>query len=539
MIGLGFYNSLNTSLDINGPFLRFIDQPVSATAIDEGGITFSATAIAEFKHNPTIPGDRVTNTGEIEYQWYVDNVAVQDIPNSISGSQTNQITLSNLSSPEDDGKVIFLRATYKGSAYQTGEGELTETNRRLTGNAVNQPLDSDSVTLSMNPVISIITQPADAVSSGDNTAIFGVVASSTDNSDVLYQWSLDGVPLTDSATVSGSNTNTLSILKDVQGTYEISVTVSHPTASNSPITSDIATLTVTIPRNIINFLDHDGDGNEIGSTIYNVFETSFRITADPNNPDKITTFHAPEKDITVKLTMAGSSGESNNGFTGGRGGQSQFVIDLEKNQEYALILGSSLNPAESSNGGGGGAYLYKKGRLLVALGGGGGAGSNGKGGKGGGIGIEGESGVGRNAGSGGSTIPVGSLTTLGEYSTDTIGGRVSGCTIGSDWFVNRYSPCEDYGFSKFLNYDGIIMEDSPQIQRGFKPGVAHRNNGGNGTGLNGGGGSGANGGNAASSNGSGGGGGSGYSNGEVTVINANMGGNVNNNAFVTFEYYTP
>ena len=155
MIGLGFYNSLNTTLDINGPFLRFIDQPVSTTASDGGDITFSATAIAEFKHNPTIPGDRVTNTGEIEYQWYVDNVAVQDIPNSISGSQTNQITLSNLSSIGDGGKVVFLRATYRGSAYQTGQGDLTEINRRFTGNAVNQPLDSDSATILMNPVISI------------------------------------------------------------------------------------------------------------------------------------------------------------------------------------------------------------------------------------------------------------------------------------------------------------------------------------------------------------------------------------------------
>ena len=83
------------------------------------------------------------------------------------------------------------------------------------------------------------------------------------------------------------------------------------------------------------------------------------------------------------------------------------------------------------------------------------------------------------------------------------------------------------------------MEQSPVIQRGFKGGIADRNNGGNGSDSEGGGGSGANGGNAATSSGSGGGGGSGYTSGEVTVISAELGGNTSTNAFITFEYYTP
>ena len=80
-------------------------------------------------------------------------------------------------------------------------------------------------------------------------------------------------------------------------------------------------------------------------------------------------------------------------------------------------------------------------------------------------------------------------------------------------------------FHKFLNYEnGAPMEQSPEIQRGFKGGIADRNNGANGSDSEGGGGSGANGGNAATSSGSGGGGGSGYSSGEVTVISAETGG---------------
>ena len=73
MIGLGFYNSTPTSLDLNGPFLRFTSEPESETVNDGGSVTLSGIATAEFKHNPTtIPGEFVTNTGSISYQWYID-----------------------------------------------------------------------------------------------------------------------------------------------------------------------------------------------------------------------------------------------------------------------------------------------------------------------------------------------------------------------------------------------------------------------------------------------------------------------------------
>ena len=63
MIGLGFYNAHNTTLDITGPFLRFTDEPAAVTTNDGGSVTISGTAVAEFKHNPsTIPGERVTDT---------------------------------------------------------------------------------------------------------------------------------------------------------------------------------------------------------------------------------------------------------------------------------------------------------------------------------------------------------------------------------------------------------------------------------------------------------------------------------------------
>ena len=79
MIGLGFHNSIDTTLDLNGPFLRYTTQPsISGDVSNGGSVTLSGIATAEFKHNPTIPGERVTNTGNVEYQWYIDDVAAVD-----------------------------------------------------------------------------------------------------------------------------------------------------------------------------------------------------------------------------------------------------------------------------------------------------------------------------------------------------------------------------------------------------------------------------------------------------------------------------
>ena len=538
MIGLGFYNAHNTTLDINGPFLRFTDEPAAATANDGGSVTISGTAVAEFKHSPTIPGERVTNTGEIKYQWYIDGVAAEDATDRISGSQTNQITISNLVSPTDNGKSVVLRATYEGSAYQSEEGAIIAGIARSTGNGVNEPVDTSAAIITVNPTISITTQPVDATAAQGLNAIFTVVAVASDESDVSYQWNKDGVALSDSDTISGSNTPTLTISGSDIGDSNITVTISHPTAGNSPVTSDTAVFTVVSSRDIVSYLQHDGSGNFFASGEQNLFDAPLTITANPSNAQRLTSFHSPEKDITIKITMAAAAGQNMNGNTGGQGGKSEFIVTLEQNQEYVIKLGSTSAPTGGSNGGGGSAVLYKKARVIVALGGGGGAGSNSKGGKGGGIGLAGETGTGRGAGAGGSTIATGSLSSSGQARSGSTGGTLSACTIGSRVLRNLYSPCDDYGLSKFLNYFAEPMEESPTIQRGFKGGTAYRNNGGNGSGNEGGGGSGANGGNAATSSGSGGGGGSGYTSGEVTVISAELGGNTSTNAFITFEYYT-
>ena len=572
MIGLGFYNVTQTTTDLNGPFLRFTSEPESSTVNDGGSVTFTGIATAEFKHNPTIPGERVTNTGTIGYQWYIDGVAAVDTADKISGAQTNELTLSNLVNPTDNGKKVFLRAIYNGSAYQSESGAITAGIAASTGNGVNQPVDTNTsnVTINVNPTITIDTQPEDATAGQGINATFTVSASASDDSEVFYQWNQDGSPLSDSSTVSGANTPSLTLSSQTLGDSSITVTVSHPTASNSPLTSDTATFSVVANRAIIKwFLNTSfGEINLSGGG-------SGTLSGDQRfGTRSVYTFYSTEDDIRVRMTLKAAAGQSylsgGRGGLGGLGGSSTFDITLEKDVEYVLRLGGQGYFGGGGNqGGGGGAFLYKKGTLLVAIGGGGaggrdvGSGLNRNqqtGGNGGGMGMPGESGKSPGGhgfvNNGAQPFPDGTLPTIGVFQGGTVfyvtgwtgtgnnqdtifrgeGGRVSACPAGSEYFQSRFSPCQDIGQSRFIDANGQVLNQTPIIQRGFKPElISNRDNGGNGAGLRqSGGGSGCVGG-SIGDNGQGGGGGSGYTNGEVTVVTRQGVGNNGPNAFATFE----
>ena len=542
MIGLAYYNAIPTTLDLNGLRLRFTSVPESQTVDDGGSVVLSGIATAEF---PQV--ERATNTGTISYQWYRDGVALSDGGN-ISGSGTTTLTLTNLSSPGDNGKSFVLRANYVPSAYQSSS-PVTAGTARSTGYALNGPLDTTgSVIVTVNPTISISSQPSDNTSAQEQSATFSISASSSDGSSLSYQWYINGSPASNSGTVSGATSPTLTVSSSTVSSNSVYVVVSHPTAGNSPVTSSTVTWSVVSARSIVQYDKINGSGTYFTGGSQNVFDSPLTLTGDSTNATVLYSVWAPERDVKVRITMAAASGVARGGNRGGYGGRSVFELTLEQGVEYTLKLGSQSQPTGGVNGGGGGAYLYRKGQLLVALGGGGGAGTQGRGGDGGGVNIAGQSGSGRNAGTGGSSYSVGSLPVTGFLPggsvygpnnwTATTGGRVSGCPFGSNYFRALYSPCSDTETNKFRDIYGSLISQTSVISRGFKPGLGHRNNGGNGSGDNGGGGSGAVGGNAGTANGSGGGGASGYSNGEVTLISTQLGGNSSVDAFITFEYTT-
>jgi hypothetical protein len=532
--------SKQTSLDLNGPILSFIQQPQSVSVCDSGSATFVGIATASFPTQD--PPNPASNTGSLSYRWYAEGFGLLTDGlfrgATIAGTATTTLTITNAVSPTTNGLRLYLGVDYVSTAYSQPSGStVTAGTARSTGNAVNEILNSNSVTLTVFPSISVSTQPSDRTVAQTRTATFATLGALTDTTQgsISYRWQLNGNDLSDSSTVSGSGTTSLSISLPNIGVNTVRARLIHPTACNSPILTNNANLIVVEPRDIINFELVNDNGTFLNSGSINLFDNPTTFNADPNNIARSLVIYPSEKDIRVRITLAASAGQPR-GARGGEGGLSVFEHILKQNAEYVLKLGAATKPTGGSNGGGGAAYLYEKARLIAVCGGGGGSGTSGRGGDGGGIGVGGEFGSGRNSGAGGRVVTAGNLPTgSGAFSSGSSGGQVSGCTIG-DYYRNiGFSPCQDVGQQQWRGISGNIATQTAVIQRGYKAGLAYRNNGGDGSGNEGGGGSGAYGGNAATSDGSGGGGGSGYTDGSVTLISTRLGGNSSTNSFAIIE----
>lgn len=575
MIGLGFHNSIDTTLDLNGPFLRYTTQPSLSSDVSSGGsVTLSGIATAEFKHNPTIPGERVTNTGNVEYQWYIDGVVAVDGTvgdQEISGSQTSELTVTNLTNPADNGRTAVLYASYGASAYQSST-PVTAGTARSTGNAPNAPLISDTVTINVTPVLSILLQPTE-ITDGleDSFSIFNIDAEVSDptlESLIAYQWRIDGVNLSDSATIIGSNTTQLRI-KQLEGTYTIDCMVTHPTAEPSPLQSNQVTYVVESIKEFVNLETYDGRNESVpfSSIQQNLNDGPLFITGKAQvgqtvdrglRASSVAYFlHPPEADVDVLIEMAAAGGASFGGIQPGQGGWGCFRMTLKKNVEYAIKLGSNQGELMPTGGGvldpinggygGGIATIYEKNQLLACLGGGGGAGQSAAGGDGGGFNLAGQGGFGRRSGRGGSArTPNTSFQDVFLSNFQQRGGTLGSCPRPNDdvFRDQGLSQCEDYTTSGHFKRatDGIEFPTSAVLNRGFRPGESGRVNGGFGlNGGGGGGGAGAEGGSGAegTGTGTGGGGGSGWADtGKVTVLRTKSGVN-SGDAYLRVSLFDP
>jgi hypothetical protein len=530
-----------TTLDLNGPILSFITQPQSVSVCDGGSATFVGIATAFFPTQD--PPNPASNTGTLLYQWYADGFGPLTDGTfqgaSITGSGTTTLTITNATSPTANALRLFVDVDYVPSAYSQPVGSaVTVGTGRSTGNALNEILNSDTATLTVFPVLSVAQQPTAQTAAITRPAIFTTLGALTDTTqgNILYRWQLNGNDLSDSATIIGSGTTSLSVSLPNIGINTVRAILTHPTACNSPIFTNTVNFNVVDARQIINFESVNDSGGFIGSGLINLFNNPTTFTADLNNLERSLVIYPSEKDIRVRITLAAGAGASR-GSRGGEGGLSVFEYVLRQNTEYVFKLGAATAPTGGSNGGGGAAYLYEKARIIAVCGGGGGSGTVSRGGDGGGIGVGGEFGQGRNGGSGGRRVDNGALPTgSGSLASGSFGGQVSGCTIGKYYRNIGFSPCQDVGQQQWrAAKTGAITAQTAIIQRGYKQGLGYRNNGGNGSGNQGGGGSGAYGGNAAVADGSGGGGGSGYTDGSINVINTQLGGNSSTSAFAKIE----
>ena len=526
-----------TTLDLNGPILSFIKHPESVSVANAGIVTFVGIATATFPDQ--IPANPASNTGYISYQWYDQNGPISNGTN-VTGSASTTLTISNIVSPTDNNRRINVKADYIPSAYQSSS-PVTAGTARSTGNAINDALYSNSAVLTVYPLLSIATQPTSQTAAQTKTATFTALGQSNDNITVTYQWYIDGTAVIDGTnsisgatfTVSGATSSTLSVSGSTVSTYNVNVKVSHPTASNSPLSSNTVTFTVVSARLILNVELNPGAGGKATLYSWNLFDQgSFSIGPAQVPAPNIMCFYAPEKDIDVYLDISANSGSDYGSYKGGQGGSSTLKLTLKQNIEYIITSISQVNT-------GSGIFVYRKGTLIAVVGGGGNAGSGGNGGDGGGVNIAGADGSGRGGGKGGILYTSGTLPSNGVFGSTVnnssilkpgdgqasvpYGGRVLPCPKGY-WYDRGYSACADVGYVKFYAANGTKIDNSTDtILRGFKSGYGIRNTAGAGSG-GGDGGNGATGGNGGTSGG-GGGGGSGYTDGSVEIVSTRQGGN--------------
>jgi len=194
-----------TTLDLNGPILSFTTHPASASACTSGIATFVGIATATFPtQNPQNPA---TGTGYISYRWHWEGYGELSDGNlngtTVAGSATTTLTLSGISSSVlFNNSKFFLRADYIPSAYVVPGSDVTAGTARSTGNAINDPRDSDSAVLVVYPNIAVTKNPGIATAAQGSTAFFSVEASTTDitQGEVSYQWQLNETDLIDGTT---------------------------------------------------------------------------------------------------------------------------------------------------------------------------------------------------------------------------------------------------------------------------------------------------------------------------------------------------
>lgn len=554
--------NLPTKLFLNGPELSFTTQPGDVTTTASSGIaTFTGIATATFP-----AGSNGVSDGSITFDWYYDGSKITDNIETVGTAST--LTLSGLVAA-DNLKEVYTIANYTPTAYSQPTGsDVTAGTARSTGNALNEPVQSNIVTITIEPEITIDTQPTDSTLAAGLDHTYTIAASVAPAGPTLsYQWQIDDVDLVDgvntltftsgatAVTISGATTTTLTVNSDtpsISGNVKcvVSALTDGTHADNSPLDSDEVLFDNVTPRDILNF---EAYGTTSLATIkgYTLYEESDRrdvilsptaIYQDqPNAKPALTNFssndiafYAPEKDVYVEMEIRAGAGADSKRRDGGEGGYSKIRFTANKNDEY-IIRG-----LESSSA----IFLYRKANLIAVVGEGGSGAAFSDGGNGGGI-LQAGGDAGRrnnSGGPGGTKIADGALEENGTwggranpsevYPEDnelpgTASGQTIKCSKGVYWRDQGLSACADInGLTQFRLSDGTLVTNSGEINRGFKAGYAINSTGGAGNADGSGkGGHGATGG-RGDTGGNGGGGGSGYTDGSLTyVVESTLGGN--------------
>ena len=190
------FKDINTELDLNGPYLSYTTQPSDQTPATGASVSFTGLSTVSYGASVTSP----ENVGTVSYQWYEVGVGALSNSTVISGATTGTLTLASVTSGVDDNRQFYLESQYTPSQIDYE-----------TGNPSNEPLNSDTVGMTIEPNIQIISQPVTRLSLTNTSTTFTVGADLTDGttSGLQYQWYIDGVAETNrtkETTVTGSKT---------------------------------------------------------------------------------------------------------------------------------------------------------------------------------------------------------------------------------------------------------------------------------------------------------------------------------------------
>ena len=564
MSPVAFHNfrSTQTRLDLNGPTIAISENPTEVITQAVGVTSFVGVAgtvgVATFigvstatLGTPNAPGVS-TSQGSFIYQWHSgDGTKLTDGVN-ISGSGTTTLTVSNITSPDDDGRSYYLESAFSSGTYDTTTG-------RGVGNALNGPLQTTTATLKVLPTVTVTSEPTAVTLGTGEVATFtsSATTSDPDQGGLSFQWTVDGENVVDEGTrdalvgnyASGSTTTTLEIKKTTVGvsTVQFNAFVDSEgfrVAAKSKGTN----FTGVAPRSLVALEAFTMSGNLIKTSTQNIgSDGAFTVDSDTFGSDYgIVQFHSPEDNYTLRMTLKAAKGADSANFTGGGGGTGIIDFRLERNIEYTL-----LGVANNSS-----LLLYRGSVLMAAVGKGGDAGIFAGGGAGGGVNMAGENGNGKNGGQGGVRVGPGGFGLTGQWGsilsnssftlkdTDIVagvpfGGTTISCSKGDYWINQGIAACENNSTSeiKFRYIDGTEESNSSLLTRGFKPGYSISETSGLPIADGGNGGNGATGG-AGGVSGDGGGGGSGYTDDTFDIINAELGGNTTASSSVTFQVVT-
>ena len=328
----GLFPRIANDLDLNGPILSFTNNPVGVATTSGASVTLSGFATATFVTTGT-----PDNAGSIAYQWYEVGVGALSDNTEFTGTGTTQLTISNLTTPIDNNRKFFLEADYNPA-------------QGLTGNAINEPLNSGIGTITVIPNVEIVSQPSPIQVNRNAEATFTIDAGLTDSSfgDVTYQWVVDGESVSD-GTVSKTTVSSTTVASTIDRTF---------TSDSSLDLRDATDVVVTVAGAAGG--NGGNDANGAGGSGYTGRAGRF-------------TYADGDRTLSFRIGRKGDDGGSGNQDAGGRGGSSPYAAGGDGG-------GAGQHGWSGGGGGGGGATSVFDSTVnrftIVAAGGGGGGGGS-------------------------------------------------------------------------------------------------------------------------------------------------------------------